>query len=245
MDNQPNQSPQPTPQPEPQPVVAPASGAKKSNFFLLGLGAVAFLAIGLAGGYFLFANKAQPTNTVTNTPNQVVQASPTVMQPSPTVDETANWKTYSNSTLNISFKYPQDWYDSDTKQTATSVLLDTKPIVIPDATDGFITKIFIGLNECTNTVTNKKYPCAKTIPEAVEGIKNLLVTTSIETSAVTIDNVQGAEISGITKPDQPRGDRYIKNIYFPHGEYLLEFQLNDKTAEKTFEQILATLKFDK
>ena len=71
---------------------------------------IALFAFGI-GGYFLGVNKNQTTPQ-----SQQVTVSPTFVQPSPTNNPisvensaTANWKTYTSTKANYSFKYPSEW----------------------------------------------------------------------------------------------------------------------------------------
>lgn len=75
---------------------------------LIGVGGV----FGLA--YILKLNR-KPFGTII-TSNETKKASPL-----PSSDETANWKTFSDSKFNYSFKYPQDWfYESNSLEGTTS-----------------------------------------------------------------------------------------------------------------------------
>ncbi len=76
---------------------------------------VGILILGLVAGgvYYSWTGKSAnpippPTPVVTSVsqPSSASQATPI---PSPDSDETANWKTYTDSTLVASFKYPSNW----------------------------------------------------------------------------------------------------------------------------------------
>mgnify|MGYP001564321650 FL=1 len=57
-------------------------------------------------GYFAFVKKSPPIVQQTQTPTQTNNS----VSPTPTQkDETANWKTYSNSKYRFSLKYPNGW----------------------------------------------------------------------------------------------------------------------------------------
>lgn len=102
MDNQEQNTPQQVPfQTNEQTIAANTSWLKTLS---VGFAIVSFgIAIGI-GGYVLGTKKTQPVSQ-----NQQATISPTSIQPSPTPDPTANWKTYSNNIY--SFKYPatSDW----------------------------------------------------------------------------------------------------------------------------------------
>lgn len=81
-------------------------GQKGQTQILILAGIIILLAI--TGGIFYLGRittpKPQPQNMVISSP-----------QLSPTPDETANWKTYTNSTYGYSFKYPQNFLSSELK----------------------------------------------------------------------------------------------------------------------------------
>lgn len=52
----------------------------------------------LVGGFLIYQNQTKPVLPVKQ-----------VVQPLPKVDETANWKTYSNTKSGFELKYPQNW----------------------------------------------------------------------------------------------------------------------------------------
>src|SRR3989344_5398734 len=63
-----------------------------------------------AVGYFAFVKKSEPVaQQPTPTPIQTKTSTPTPT----TKDETSSWKTYTNSSVGFSFKYPADWKVSD------------------------------------------------------------------------------------------------------------------------------------
>lgn len=63
---------------------------------------VVILIIVGAGGYFLYQKQSKTTET----PQK--QTSPAIPQSTPVIDQTANWKTYTNTQYSFSFKYPQE-----------------------------------------------------------------------------------------------------------------------------------------
>lgn len=113
MDNQypqqtlPPQQPATPPQninPVPQPQ---QSYYGKRNWIKWGL-IYLFIAVLIYGGiYYLAAQQKKSSPYSTNYP------SPTISQPSPTPDETANWKTYENTKYGYQLKYPPTWQLQD------------------------------------------------------------------------------------------------------------------------------------
>src|SRR5258706_9672299 len=87
----------------------------KPIYILLGALILALLLI--ITGYFIFNNLAQPKKT---NPPSLIKITPTVgPSPTPTIFPTPNvktqsidtskWKTYNDTVLDISFKYPSNW----------------------------------------------------------------------------------------------------------------------------------------
>lgn len=67
--------------------------------------------VGATGIYIGMAMQAGKTanQTTTDTNSSTTLTTTTATATTPSVSETANWKTYTNSSLGFSFKYPQDW----------------------------------------------------------------------------------------------------------------------------------------
>ena len=96
-----------------QPVIS--SEKPKTNYLLIvGIVFICFVVFGV-GGYFLGTKQLSTNNSVSdeNLPELTTkpQASNTPIQ-----DETANWKTYTNSLMNYSIKYPSTWFITDLTQ---------------------------------------------------------------------------------------------------------------------------------
>lgn len=117
--NQPlTQSPSPEQTPSAVPPV-PETTKPKFKFPILIVGRVIFLLlIGTASAAFVFLPKSdkqtefgsnpEPTTTQANV---IPSSRPSIVSQSPTLtpDPTANWKTYTSSKANYSFKYPTEW----------------------------------------------------------------------------------------------------------------------------------------
>lgn len=93
------------PVPSAQPVspqvstVIPDSKPKNHIFVWIVVGVI-ILGIGITGGLFL-SKQLYPTPQITPTPSPISQP--------PTLDPTANWKTYTNVSDGYLLKYPNDW----------------------------------------------------------------------------------------------------------------------------------------
>lgn len=96
----------------------------KINWIHILIGVV--LGAGLLGAGFGVYLLTQSQSESTNEPNQVSTSSAKQATPSATAtpsadkDETADWKTYTNPTYNLSFKYPTEWsIKEETKDSVT------------------------------------------------------------------------------------------------------------------------------
>lgn len=72
---------------------------RKGNILLVLLVIVAVLAIGAAGFWWWTSSAKAPTGQAETRPKEVT----------PSVDETANWKTYTNTENGVSFRYPDNF----------------------------------------------------------------------------------------------------------------------------------------
>lgn len=90
------------------PANQPVKTSSSSKPILIILFVVGLIALSSLGTYFIVKSQVKPQAPASSSSpvsSSSVQASPT---PS-VIDETANWKTYTNTKYNYSFKYPQDW----------------------------------------------------------------------------------------------------------------------------------------
>jgi len=83
-----------------------SSGILKTFFIVIALILFGIL-IGVLAARFLpmYDNSALPTPTPSITPIPTVEITP-LLTPTPSMDETVNWKTYTNSSLGFQIKYP-------------------------------------------------------------------------------------------------------------------------------------------
>ena len=98
------------PQPLPLQPVVPAPVPPKNNSLLIFILVILFLALG-AAGFFAYQNYQlkQQISQVQPTPTPLITSAPTL-------DPTANWKTYTSATIGASMKYPATWlYTENTK----------------------------------------------------------------------------------------------------------------------------------
>lgn len=91
-------------QPEPEPKIIPetpqSTGSNKIVLILTGIIFALLLVILAGASYFLYFGKTKDVK------KEIVTPQPTLSQPTPTPDPTANWKTYSLTKIGMQFKIP-------------------------------------------------------------------------------------------------------------------------------------------
>lgn len=185
---------------------------------------ILIILLGAGGTYLALNSKPNPQSTVS-------KALPTSV-PTPTVDPTASWKTYTNLELKYSLKYPPDW----NAITDGSLKINGIRISIgPNATGGFedfntkvsITAITPGLNTNISSAKDlmvvgnpppKVYPTIETIT-----FKGLKVYKKIQEDA--------SDLIAFDK------DGLVYSIYLFHRSHI------DNVDPKIYDQILSTFKF--
>lgn len=226
--NQPSQVPQPV-NPTP-PIVNPS----KSKVIPIILCIVTVIIIAI-GAYVLGTKQSQPV--VQNS----VQPTPT---PSPTpIDETVNWKTYTDPTYNYSLNYPSDWsllgtpnvaFSSADSQTTTGgttirggkiviLVSNYKAFSVNLITDKSLTEFY------KNVYSNKSQTDFVVIDRKDISISNILALRYVAEAPGTDDGTMtGAMVV------------YGNNVYQIEANYGRKDKL--KTLE-VFDQILSTFKF--
>lgn len=152
-----------------------------------------------------------------------------------------DWQTFSNERLQLKFSYPKSWFRFGDSM-SSFIALSTKEIkeLPPDGPSGEITA---AINECTNTVTNEKFPCDKSISERIANVRDNFTRESFTiTDKFQVGGKIGAQVSGIFGPGPYEGLK-VKDTFVPFGDYLLLFTLYGEGAEQIYDQILSTIKF--
>ncbi len=172
------------------------------------------LVIVVAGGlvYFAFLKKpgevaVSPTPTATKVANTAT----------PTPDETANWKTYSDQTLGFSIKYPRDWRTTQCGTSCIGLGPQNKP------------------EDVAVSINILKYP----MPEARAYLPVLSINNGItEEKSVTIGDIQWTRV---TVQQNESGTKFYEYLKEKSGK-TIDIG-GDGSA--TFNQILSTFKFTK
>ncbi len=209
---------------------------------------ISFLIACLAAVYFWYQN--QQLQQKSSNPNQVSnQQTPSVtLTPSLPPDETASWKTYTDTKYRFSLKYPNSWEFKSCPDDLCGTLIDNNSEVI--RFDGFSNSCEVNLVPSqANAEKVAECYCLASVPGA-----NVSCDTPSEEKAIT-------NISGITsynfRLNELKNNNFQRKrgpftvIYFPKPvlnsgllyEYGLYFEVLDANKAPVFDQILSTVKF--
>ena len=199
---------------------------KKSNkWSTIGLVALTLAALGVAGffAYRYFQLKQQFSETLPIPTSKITTIPSPLLSPQPTIDPTANWKTYTNTTYGFSLKYPHDW----------KILYDAQP----DPT-GNPTKHSVELGKDNSTlvsVTMLKSDQFQSF-ESLSGILNLPSGTAIITSSSEI-NIDGSRALYVVQNNNREGV-----IFLDVDNNMITIEV-DSENKIILNQILSTFKF--
>ncbi len=182
----------------------------------------------LGGGlvYFLVTNQTkQPIySSTSNIPQPLSTQSSPISSPA---DETANWKTYTNTTLGFTFMYPSNWKES---------ALPTSSIQSPDTKIDNVHSLTTGTRVLIET-----YSYGKTIESNVNALfsdcaqKNLLETFMI--------GPHSAKEYSYFCPGSPENSLAVI-IQGNDNVFVIRFEtIPQNTNKQVFDQILSTFKF--
>lgn len=182
----------------------------------------------LIGGYLVYQNQPKPTPSPQPT-NQL----------SPASDETANWKTYTNSKYGFSFKYPSDLVVSE----PGSIRLTNEVPMSQVASDKYI-NILIFVHSIDPQIDLKKWVEKDTTRNRPDGTVGSIVVG-------TIENYKSSSLQGFTY--HGGAEVNIKHVVIQKKDNIIDFTLDcyqtgcsykdNPDAERIFNQILSTFKF--
>lgn len=198
-------------------------------FVLIGI----LILVGIAGGAYFFG---KISNKPISTPSSVTQT-----QPTKAVDETANWKTYSNQLMGISFKYPASYKLRETTSSQTTFK-------------------GVGLEkDATYTLGGGQYD-SNVLKTGV--VISFVLRSSKDLSEATLKNEYGSGVilqkkilgqkEGIEVVFPNQGNNQPKHIFYILDSNILDISLDggfETTPEQyssyvsDFDQILSTFKF--
>lgn len=182
---------------------------------------VLVLVLALVGGAYYFGTKNAVNKIVDTGKQEQARQSPSAI-PSPSNDETADWKSYASNKLGFSFRYPSDWYAAE--QGEVVYVADSPIPTIP---------LTHGLPEGLQITVSSTAP--DTSPPGKHN--SMQITLGGKVGTKTIDQE-------ISKSDGAMRTRvFVKNsnLY-----YTVTFSNNDLngTHNVLFDQILDTFKFN-
>lgn len=241
---------------EQPPVEIPISLIKKSKLPLILVVIILLVVVGVGGivlGKYLSGSKtpetAKPIATVT-------------IIPTPTIDPTANWKTYTSNKIGYSLKAPQSWFSN---QNEDDSLLAHQDYVVnltlsPESLSGMVINAITIIFPVS--IKGPHYDMGKLFEKGLEGLAVVDTTDTLsnfskrQSSYTTISGKRTLitiKTSNLNPPADFAGS-YCggctqKNYYIDLGNdkileisaYWTKEQLN---FESTFDQILSTFKFN-
>lgn len=175
----------------------------------------------------------------TATPTQIV-ADLTVQQttPSPTIDETASWETYSNSKYGFSFKYPLDY-----KVTTSPVTGNQYNIVVDkkiNANGAGLVPIQLSINMGTGESGTPLV--LSTIKEAEAHYIKSFNSSSVSKKDITVANLPAVSITGVLAGPGPGEGNFLHYTLVKLDNEILVIQLGNKNYQNVFDQIISTFK---
>lgn len=221
----------PAPSTPPTPQVPPEPVKKSSPVFVIAL-ILLLIAIVMLGGYVLWTKYLNKSTKTTPTPVAVVTASPTP-------DPTANWKTYTNNDLGLTFKYPNNLVVSAKGGENPYIVIDTQQVAIPEPFDSRLGPI-----EISYDLNGDPYS------KALEKRKADYQLDTLQTENINSGGVRGVILSGEVIPGF-RSGRFVQAIFdngskpaitawyqgYPTGA------TSTPITENIFDQVVSTFKF--
>ena len=244
----PEVSPQPS-QPI-QPQVQPEQGKGISwKKILVSVGVIAVVAGIIAGAlyWYFVINEEETTTTETtkvSTPSSK-QATPSAKKEK---DETADWKTYTNSSLGFSIKYPSGWYTKETPSNPSSPLTyaSISEKTTSDVNSGFVLTVTADSDEFLEKEYNetKKLEISKATSGVIDSGPHVVER---------LPNTKVDNLTGLVWTEKPEGENstvpYNQTVYVKKGTKFYkiwttaETQTDFNTYQKKFNLMLSTFKF--
>lgn len=213
----------------------PLQTIKQKGYFLPIIGAVVILFTIAGGAYYFMRVKSS-----TAIPAQTQTVIPTT-QPS-TIDETANWKTYTNSKYGYTLKYPSNWSLVEQLSGSYIDIYDQPNITQPQLHDGSWVKISISNDERqgriqpSDSIGTKKEIANKVFEEKIADI-----TLDKYSAFKTVSDI----LSGSQTDARPTTNIVAK---IDSNTFVISFSNPDKNQyEKDlniFNEIISTFKFN-
>jgi len=149
--------------------------------------------ITLIAGIFIYINTTKSQKVPNTTP-------PQIQTPSPTVDPTTGWKLFSDTKLEISFRYPEKWIVRDNKNGTFTL---HSPDFLQEEKNKNETQAAYGASMLLATYPNSKAPTINLETQTIPGtdITALKQLTSIEQSTIEFQPSISAEYAAVNAPE--------------------------------------------
>lgn len=207
---------------------------KQNGFAPIVIILVVVVVLGIIGGIYYL--KSQKVTTKQNTATQSTNITDTT---SPTSEETANWKVYTNNTGVFTLKYPSSWVLENSADTSGIILTEKKPFgqglqisVYPNTSslselDFLYTYMFYGQDLAE--------PSIKTLGDLLQGaVSKQIKVGGVDAEEMGIGNRAGSQGTGV----------WLHNGSM--GIYLLFKGSTDSSADTTTQnQILSSFRLTK
>jgi len=217
-------------QPISQPPTQPHAPVKSKSWLLILLIILVILLSFGTAGFFAYKYVQLKNQAPTVTPTPLVSPKPTVEVGSPMPDETADWKTYSNTVF--SFKYPVSWDTHMVGEDPGKTLMvapKEKVDKVKQMTGGFGGGIFLTL-----TIGMRSTPPDWKTEESWNVTNEPIVVDGITGTKYTVNVVQ--DVPGLSE-----GDR-ITSVVLKKDATYIQIDLLDKTYDTIYSRILSTFK---
>jgi hypothetical protein len=192
----------------------PEKQKRKLNWKGFGIGIIAVIIIEFFAVSML--NSPDPEIPIAP-PNE-----PTKAQPSPTMDPTADWQTYTSSKSAYTFKYPKAW---------TAELLAPSMLTLNDK------------NKDTNIVTIVEQSMDTPL---LEGEFETNARRDVTKRNIKVDNISGIEYTQTYIAPKNSGIKpghVVTYVVIERNDKRFVLHLEDRSQKQTFNQILSTFKF--
>jgi len=235
--NAPTSETQATPQEVTQPAAQTPEVPKQKSWLIIGLAVLAFLLLGTTS-YFAYQNyqlkqevaQKQPTPT----PLPEITKQPEIPSPTPTINLTASWKTYSSESIGISLEYPQsDILQEPQLEACLSIKYSDNKYVNYELQDGYTLSILYTPVDTIKTSVKER-------ADEVKKFESERCTTS-DISTSKIDNKEAYFFSST-------GCVYDTILYFVRGnthqyEIRTEHKGNTTKYREITKKIVDSIKF--
>ncbi|MCL5411727.1 MAG: hypothetical protein M1150_03235 [Patescibacteria group bacterium] len=199
------------------------------------LAAIVFVSLPFAA---FFIGATYQASIATKSTDSTVVSTPKTSTSSATTSATANWKTYSNSTLGFTLKYPNSWSVADNLNGSVSIesadfRQDDKNKLEEQATSG--AKIFISTSSVSTLPT-------RSVGQVIKGSDTVTDKEVLSVKSITVDGKSGIEWD-FQEKGNPAFTGTIAKVLNNAKTYEIEIIYSSKTSKDIFDQILSTFKF--